>query len=83
MRVKNFCKAIILTALISLLISCTTTATVTYKNEYVLPPDPIAEDGTQIVNYNEETDTVSMPLWYWKSIVNYIIFISPNTEETK
>lgn len=39
-------------------------------------PDPIAEDGTILVTYDPETETVSMPLWYWKKIVRYIIDVS-------
>lgn len=36
-------------------------------------PDPLREDGTSVVTYNEDTDTVAMPLWYWKKLVRYII----------
>ena len=35
-------------------------------------PDPIV-NGESVVVYDESTDTVSMPLWYWKKIVRYII----------
>lgn len=34
--------------------------------------DPIV-NGESVVVYDESTDTVSMPLWYWKKIVRYII----------
>lgn len=35
-------------------------------------PDPIV-NGESVVVYDESTNTVSMPLWYWKKIVRYII----------
>ena len=35
-------------------------------------PDPIV-NGESVVVYDESTDTISMPLWYWKKIVRYII----------
>lgn len=31
------------------------------------------KDGTSAVILDEETETVSMPMWYWRKIVNYII----------
>jgi hypothetical protein len=40
---------------------------------YVVVPDPIQKDGTSAVILDAETDTVSMPMWYWRKIVNYII----------
>ena len=40
---------------------------------YVVVPDPIQKDGTSAVIFDAETDTVSMPMWYWRKIVNYII----------
>ena len=40
---------------------------------YVVVPDPIQKDGTSAVILDEETETVSMPMWYWRKIVNYII----------
>lgn len=36
-------------------------------------PDPIGPDGVSVVVYDQETDQVSMPLWYWKKLVRYII----------
>lgn len=43
-------------------------------------PDPIAEDGTVLVNFYAEGETVEMPYnavvmpdWYWKKIARYII----------
>ena len=36
-------------------------------------PEPKDENGNIIVFYDEETDTVSMPLWYWKKIVRFAV----------
>jgi hypothetical protein len=50
------------------LISCTT---LQVKNSAIVP-DPIVNDES-VVLYNAETDEVTMPLWYWKKIVRFII----------
>lgn len=40
-------------------------------------PDPV-QDGKSVVEFDEETDVVSMPLWYWKLILNYVICVESN-----
>ena len=55
-----------------LLISCTTTKQPEIKTAVVFP-DPVQSDGTCVVKYDASTDTVSMPLWYWKKIVRYAV----------
>lgn len=36
-------------------------------------PEPKDENGNIVVKYDEATDTVSMPLWYWKKIVRFAV----------
>ena len=55
-----------------LLLSCTTTKQPEIKTAVVFP-DPVQSDGTCVVKYDASTDTVSMPLWYWKKIVRYAV----------
>ena len=55
------------------LASCTTTRKSAGNVPYVVVPDPIQKDGTSAVILDEETETVSMPMWYWRKIVNYFI----------
>lgn len=38
----------------------------------IYPPDPIV-NGESVVTYDEETGVVSMPLWYWKKMTEYVI----------
>lgn len=52
---------------IILLTSCTSTQNV--KSDI---PDPIV-DGESVVKVDLSTEIVSMPYWYWKQILNYII----------
>lgn len=33
-------------------------------------PSPYV-DGVSVVTFDEETEIVTMPLWYWKAIVRY------------
>lgn len=51
------------------LTSCTTTRKTTINI-----PDPIV-NGESVVKYDETTDEVRMPFWYWKDIVELIIEI--------
>jgi hypothetical protein len=37
-------------------------------------PDPIQND-VQIVQFDEETKIVSMPLWYWLAITDYVNYV--------
>lgn len=54
--------------LTSLLTSCASSP----KNEGPKIPDPMV-NGVSVVVYDETTNYVSMPLWYWKKIVRYFI----------
>lgn len=55
------------------LTSCTSTRT-----KKINVPDSIV-NGESVVKIDVLTNTVSMPYWYWKDIVEYIIV----TEENK
>jgi len=35
-------------------------------------PNPYVE-GVSVVEYDVDTGKVSMPLWYWKKLVRYIV----------
>ncbi len=50
--------------------SCTSSPTVEPTGAQI--PDPIV-DGESVVTIDEETEIVSMPLWYWKKIVRFMI----------
>lgn len=50
-----------------LLICCKSTAT-----EIRSFPNPVV-DGEPVVKYDQATDTVSMPMWYWREITVYVI----------
>ena len=70
-RRKAWKRAIALTILTLALTSC-----LTLRNERAeLPPfpEPKDENGNYVVVYDEETGTVTMPLWYWKKIVRFAI----------
>jgi hypothetical protein len=52
--------------------ACETTPKIEYIHEIpdvTFPIFPIPDS----VTYDEETDTVSMPLWYWQKIAEYKI----------
>ena len=66
--------AIILTICILWLNSCTTTRTVESKPvPQYYPPDPYTADGELVWTYDKETDSVTMPWWYWKKVYDYIV----------
>lgn len=46
-------------------------------------PSPFDENGNSIVDYNPETDKVTMPLWYWTKIVEFALDIKTNEELRK
>ena len=73
-RKKRNCKAATVALILTLLsASCTSTRKRIGDVPYVTVPDPIQKDGTSAVILDAETDSVSMPMWYWRKIVNYII----------
>ncbi len=40
-------------------------------------PNPVL-NGENVIKYDDATKTVSMPLWYWLSITDYVIEIEEN-----
>lgn len=54
--------------ILTILLTCCTT---TQKIEADVP-DPIVNNES-VVKYDEETDEVKMPFWYWKQICEFII----------
>lgn len=69
--------------LITVLTSCITCP----KNEISLPqfptvPSPM-KNGVPVVLFDIETDIVSMPMWYWKQLTNYMIETEAAIERLK
>ena len=52
-----------------LLTCCTTTRRIEAK-----VPNPIVNNES-VVKYDEAADEVSIPFWYWKKIVEFIIVV--------
>ncbi len=65
-----------MTILTLVLTSCTTLPKNNVKAEI---PDPIV-DGESVVKYDLTTDSVTMPLWYWKKVVRYMVITSEMEE---
>jgi hypothetical protein len=69
-------------ALTTLITACKTIPAVEYIHEIpdvifpVFPPP-------DCVTYNDETDLVSMPLWYWQKIAEYKIDVDAIAEYIK
>lgn len=69
MKIKKVWKVATIVLILTLLLnSCTSIP----KSNDGIVPDPII-DGVSVVTYDEVTDTVTMPFWYWKKIVRYVI----------
>lgn len=67
---RNYALATIAMILALWLTSCTSTD----KNRpSYTPPDPYDADGNLIWQYDAETDSVTVPYWYWELIVDYFI----------
>lgn len=62
--------ALIVLILTPALISCQSLKNSSTSGEF---PEPKDENGNIVVKYDEKTDTVSMPLWYWKKIVRFAV----------
>lgn len=62
-----------LTISIILLMCCKSTA----KKDIKPFPNPVL-NGENVIKYDDATKTVSMPLWYWLSITDYVIEIEEN-----
>jgi hypothetical protein len=70
---RNYLAAILAGIVLMLsIIACETTPRVEYIHEIpdvLFPVFPLPDS----VTYDEATDTVSMPLWYWQKIAEYKI----------
>lgn len=62
----------------TVLISCISTPTASELN-WISPPDPDRE-GETIVTYDVNSNLVSMPLYYWLELVEYIADTETNKE---
>lgn len=76
-HLKKLTVAIISLILITLSTSCTTIRIDASEFDWETFPDPI-QNGKSVVMYDENTDTVSMPLEYWKQIMNYVVCTESN-----
>ena len=70
---------ILVTAALILTILSTSCTSCQKGNELYWPefPDPV-QDERQVVSFDAEKETVSMPLWYWKKIVRYVSDVEMN-----
>ena len=71
-RYKKSMKRIIITLLITALTSCASTQKNKKSAEELYFPNFETEDGKVLIEYNSETDTISMPFQLFKNIVLYI-----------
>lgn len=71
-RYKKSTKRIIIPLLITVLTSCASTPKNKKSAEELYFPNFETEDGRVLIEYNSETDTVSMPFQLFKNIVLYI-----------
>ena len=58
--------------LIIWLTSCTTTAQENNAPR-ATPPDPYDANGKLVWTYDEKSDSVVVPYWYWEKIFDYIV----------
>lgn len=59
-----------------LILTIALTSCRTLKNEISTVgdfPEPYDTEGVLIVTYDDKTELVSMPLWYWKKIVRFAV----------
>ena len=68
---KAWKPAIILMILTTPLLSCRSLPERENIINRPIVPDSVS-NGVSVVSFDENTDMVSMPLWYWKKIVRYI-----------
>lgn len=62
--------------LLTLAISCRTLQVKGNQTEQVSPPNPYTEEGELILNYDENTDCVIIPMWWWRNLMNYLIVVA-------
>lgn len=69
----NSTLAIALAILMLASISCITTRSEKSDSvPFVASPDPLDSEGNSVVTFDAQTDTVIVPLWYWKKLVEYV-----------
>lgn len=66
--------AVVLTSLTLLFLSCRSCPAVEGSDLFW----PHFPDPNGVVRHDQTTDTVSMPLWYWMDIANYVIDVEQN-----
>lgn len=71
-RCKKSIMQIIAVLLITVLTSCASTPKNEKPAEKLYFPNFETEDGKVLIEYNSETDTISMPFQLFKNIVLYI-----------
>ena len=71
-RYKKSMKRIIITLLITVLTSCASIPKNEKAAEKLYFPNFETEDGKVLIEYNSETDTISMPFQLFKNIVLYV-----------
>lgn len=71
-RYKKSITQIIAVLLITVLTSCASTPKNEKAAEELCFPNFETEDGKVLIEYNSETDTISMPFQLFKNIVIYI-----------
>lgn len=84
MKKRKICTVMIITLLMLLWTSCKSTQTENQIKPVQVEthfPSPYDENGNAIVTINN--DAVSMPLWYWLKITEYVIDVETNKELRK
>ncbi len=71
-RYKKSITQIIAVLLVTVLTSCASTPKNKKAAEELYLPNFETEDGKVLIEYNSETDTISMPFQLFKNIVLYI-----------
>lgn len=75
MKRKTAWKLVTVALILMLVLTSCKTVKEPEKDPVITPsfpefPSPYV-DGESVVTFDEETENVSMPLWYWKAIVRY------------
>lgn len=59
--------------LILLLTNCTSSQLENNTKPKIRPPNPYDDSGNVVFVYDEKTDCVIIPYWYWEKIFDYIV----------
>ena len=78
---KRITYIMVILSLISILAlqSCKSIPNVSNEIEWATFPSPYVH-GVSVVTYTQDTDSVSMPLWYWLKVTEYVIDTEKNIE---